>query len=163
VTTDSRSAARARLEGILADSAQQADRLRSVLKSERAALEHNDADALDAAAAAKAEPVARLATLDTERAGAGREAGFTAGSAAMDEIIAWCDEGSVLANGWRRLLEIARDCERLNATNGAIIRLRRQHVAARLTMLRGSEFDGDTYAASGIEAPPPGGRALAQA
>lgn len=81
----------------------------------------------------------------------------------MDEVIGWCDEGAVLLNGWHGLLGIARDCDRLNATNGSIIRLRRQQAMARLTLLRGSEFDNDTYGASGVEANSAGGRALAQA
>lgn len=130
---------------------------------ERGALEADDADALDDATAAKAGPVATLTKLDEERAAACRDAGFEAGAGAIDEVIGWCDEASVLVHGWRRLLEIARECERLNAANGAIIRLRRQQVMAGLMILRGSESDRDTYAASGMEAHPPGGRALARA
>lgn len=163
MTTDARTIARTRLERILSDSARQADRLRLALRTERAALEANDADALDAATAAKADPLATLTALEADRAAAVRSAGFDTDAGAMDEIIGWCDEGQVLANGWRGLLGVARDCDRLNATNGAIIRLRRQQAMARLTVLRGSEFDGGTYAAPGIETHSPGGRALAQA
>lgn len=163
MTDDPRNLARARLERILADSVQQAERLRIAPQAERAALEKGDADALDAATAAKTDPVARLASLDAERAAAARAAGFTTNPAAMDEVIRVCDRDSVLASGWRRLLEGARHCERLNAVNGAIIRLRRQQVLAGLTILRGSDLDRDTYAASGIEAHSSGGRALARA
>ena len=162
MTDDSRNLARARLERILADSVQQAERLRTALEAERAALGKNDADALDAASAAKAEPVSRLAALDAERVAATRDAGFATSPAAMDEVIRDSDD-SMLANGWRRLIEIARDCERLNSVNGAIIRARRRQVIAGLTILRGSKPDRDTYAASGIEAHSPVGRALAQA
>lgn len=163
MTTDARTAARTKLERILSESTQQADRLRSALRTERAALETNDADALDAAIAGKADPLARLAALDAERAAALRSAGFATDAGSMDEVIGWCDEEAVLANGWRGLLGVARDCDRLNATNGSIIRLRRQQAMARLTLLRGSEFDTDTYGASGVEANSAGGRALAQA
>lgn len=163
MTGTAASATRTRLAAILADSLHETERLRTALEAERAALEANDAEALVHATQAKTGPIAKLAALDSDRTTASREAGFEPGAKGMDAMIDWCDEGSVLADGWHRLLDAARECDRHNATNGAIIRLRRQQVMSGLAILRGDEFSGETYAASGIEQGPAAGRALAQA
>lgn len=153
---------RGRLERILDGSLLQAEKLHLALQAELAALTANDADRIAGATAAKAEPVARLAALETERATVSREAGFDASPAGMDALFDICDENSLLANLWRRLIALASTCDQGNATNGAIIRLRRQQVLAGLAILRGGEMAAETYVPTGVESRPPGGRALAQ-
>lgn len=163
MTGTSAPAIRSKLATILAESVREAERLCSALKTERAALEANDPDALGRATEAKAGPVSALTALDTDRLAVSREAGFGPGPQVMDAVIEWCDEGSVLADDWRRLLDIARECDRQNATNGTIVRLRRRQVMAGLAILRGGDFSAETYAPSGLEENSAGRRALAQA
>lgn len=163
MTEPSRSATRSRLARIVADSRRHAEALLAALENERSALAANDAEALGSAVTAKHGPVSKLAALEQERADASRDAGFEPGPVGMDAVIGWCDEESLLADGWSRFIEIARDCERLNTTNGAVIRLRRQQVMTGLAILRGGEYGTETYAASGVEAGTPGRRALAEA
>ena len=153
---------RRRLEHILDESLQQAEKLNHALQAELAALTANDAERIAGATAAKAEPVARLAALETERASVSREAGFDASPAGMAAFIDSCDEHSLLANLWQRLLVLAGTCDQRNATNGAIIRVRRQQVLAGLAILRSGEMAAETYVPTGVESRPPGGRALAQ-
>lgn len=163
MTTASPSATRSAIGRIVGESRRAAEALESALQDERAALEANDADALGTATSAKHEPVSRLAALERERATVARAAGFDPGPGAMDALLGWCDLEAALADEWRRFLDVARHCERLNTTNGAIIRLRRQQVMAGLAILRGGDVSPETYAASGVEAGSLGGRALAQA
>lgn len=162
MTTPSSADLRKRLERILGDSLQQAENLDNALQAERAALSANDAGCLAEATAAKGEPIARLAVLESERATVSREAGFDASPAGMDALFESCDENSLLTSLWHRLIALASTCEQRNATNGAIIRLRRQQVRAGLAILRGGEIAAETYVPAGVEMRPPGGRALAQ-
>lgn len=162
MTSLSRRDAREKLERIVNDSLEQAEKLQSALRDERMALGANDAAALAVAAEAKVDPVHELSVLEDRRSAASRQAGFDEEPTAMHAVIDWCDDAGALSHGWNRLIELARDCEQRNSTNGAIVRARRQQIMAGLAILAGSEFGPDTYQPSGIEDNPRGGRALAQ-
>lgn len=147
---------RARIVDILGTSVLHAMGLKESLVAENTALERQDVAALDAAVASKGRCVSELQSLDAERTRLCTVAGFEAGAGQMQSLMAWCDEGSVIANAWDQLMGIAAECNALNMTNGAIIRVREQQVRSGLSLLRGQAPESDTYghpdrAGSGFE------------
>ena len=136
---------RSRIVDVLGTSVLRAMGLRESLVEEKSALEAQDMDALDIAIASKSRCVSELADLDGKRSHLCAAAGFDAGPEQMQNVIAWCDEGSVIANAWDNLMTIAADCNALNMTNGAIIRLREQQIRSSLSLLRGQAPENDTY------------------
>ncbi len=136
---------RKQLADVIGTSVLQAMGLRESLVEEKSALERQDVDALDAAVSAKVRCVNDLAALDRKRSGICARAGFDAGPEQMQAVMTWCDEGSVIANAWDELMAIAADCNALNMTNGAIIRVREQHIRSSLSILRGQAPANDTY------------------
>jgi flagella synthesis protein FlgN len=130
---------------VLGTSVLRAMGLKESLVEEKSALEAQDMDALDNAIASKSRCVSELATLDGKRADLCTLAGFSSGPEQMQSVIEWCDEGFVIANAWDNLMTIAADCNALNMTNGAIIRLREQQIRSSLSLLRGQTPAADTY------------------
>ena len=119
--------------------------LKESLSEEKSALESQDLRALDNAVTTKSHCVNELAALDSKRAGLCTRAGFEAGPDQMQAVMQCCDEESVIANAWAELMAVAADCSALNMTNGAIIRLRDQHIRSSLSILRGQAPANDTY------------------
>ncbi len=147
---------RKQLADVIGTSVLHAMGLRESLVDEKSALECQDLAALDTAVEAKSRCVNELAALDSKRSGLCARAGFEAGPEQMQAVMAWCDQGSVIANAWDELLAIATDCNALNMTNGAIIRVREQQIRSSLSVLRGQAPANDTYghpsnASSGFE------------
>lgn len=136
---------RARIVDVLGTSVLHAMGLKESLIAEKSALEQQDPAALDAAVQTKSQCVNELQSLDAERTGLCAAAGFEAGAGQMESLIAWCDEGAVIANAWDHLMSIAADCNAMNMTNGAIIRVREQQVRSGISLLRGQNPDSDTY------------------
>ncbi len=136
---------RARIVDILGTSVLHAMGLKESLVAEKTALEHQDVAALELAIQGKSRCVSELQTLESERTGICAAAGFEAGTEQMQSLIAWCDEGSAIAGAWDQLMTIAAECNALNMTNGAIIRLREQHIHSSLSLLRGQAPETDTY------------------
>lgn len=143
------SEARQRIVEVLGESVYHALGLREVLDDERHALEHEDTDALERAIDGKSRCIDRLQALEEDRASLCEAAGFAAGPEQMQEMTAWCDEKSVVADGWLKLMEVAAECNQLNLTNGVAIRLRQQHTEAGLAVLRGADRDPATYVRTG--------------
>lgn len=148
---------------ILGDCVYRALGLRESLQDERAALETQDTEALHAALTIKGVCVSKLQELDTERKTICEASGFGANPDQMQEMLAWCDEDNAIAGCWQHLMEIVADCNALNLTNGAIIRLRRQMVDGNLAVLRGTEAIPDTYKREGRDNAANTQRSLAQA
>ena len=147
---------RKRLADVIGTSVLHAMGLRESLVEEKSALERQDLSALDSVVEAKSRCVKDLAALDSKRSGLCAQAGFESGPEQMQAVLAWCDEGSVIANAWDELMAIAADCNALNMTNGAIIRVREQQIRSTLYVLRGHAPANDTYghprkASSGFE------------
>ena len=136
---------RKQLADVVGTSVLHAMGLRESLVDEKSALESQDLAALDSAVEAKSRCVNDLAALDSKRSGLCTRAGFEAGPEQMQAVMAWCDEGSVIANAWDELMAIAADCNALNMTNGAIIRVREQQIRSSLSVLRGQAPANDTY------------------
>ncbi len=143
------SEARERIVNVLGESVFHALGLKEVLEDERNALELQDTDALERAVDCKGRCIDKLQALEHDRASLCEASGFAAGPEQMQEMTAWCDENSVVADGWAHLMDVAAECNQLNLANGAVIRLRQQHTEAGLAVLRGSEQDPATYARTG--------------
>lgn len=154
--------ARTRLSEIIGECVYQALGLKESLQLERAALENQDTDALHDAVSTKSTIVRSLSLLETERLKLCEDAGFGTGANQMDQMADWCDERSVVRNGWSHLMEIVSECNALNLTNGAIIRARQEMVESNLGVLRGAQPQPDTYHREGRDNAAMNQRSLAQ-
>lgn len=154
---------RRRLAAIIDGSLGAVRNLKAALESERCALAGQDMDELQAALEAKSHCVARLQDLEQERREICLETGFEAGAEWMPDLIAWCDEGAVIAAGWRDLMAMAGDCQAINDTNGAIILGRKQQIENTLAVVRGGSPAEDGYDFRGRENRDVPARSIAQA
>jgi flagellar biosynthesis/type III secretory pathway chaperone len=154
---------RERLEKILGESIHCALGLKDILCQERNALREQDTALLGHSASLKETCIDRLASLESARGAVSRDAGFSTDLGDMPALTEWCDADSIIANCWQHFTQIARECDALNSTNGAIIRVRRQQILAGLALLSGSDGTEDTYKVSGAGTTGFGGRELAEA
>ena len=155
--------AREQLVELIGKSVFQALSLKESLESERLALEAGDTESLFAALDIKGRCVDELQSLEQQRRACCAQLGFEQGPAQMQQIIDWCDQEFVIANGWQHLIDIASECNALNLTNGAIIRGRKSQVESGLAVLRGNATDSATYDRHGPMAPDLPPRSLAEA
>jgi flagellar biosynthesis/type III secretory pathway chaperone len=126
--------------------------LKAALLDEREALAQRDAERLQEAAGRKDQLARQLLVVDSHKSEI-RALAEQAG-----------DSGKTGFRGrWQQLQDMVRDCERLNRTNGTIIRARRQQVMDGLSVLRGRDHDEDTYTLSGTTASTIGRRTLTEA
>lgn len=151
MTRPSPSEARERMSAVLGQSVYHALGLKELLAEERNALELKDADALEQTVESKGRCIDKLQALEKDRAALCEASGFPSGPEQMQAMTDWCDENSVVANGWSQLMDVAAECSQLNLANGAVIRLRQQHTEAGLAVLRGTDQDPATYARTGSE------------
>jgi flagellar biosynthesis protein FlgN len=126
--------------------------LKAALLDERDALAQRDAKRLADAVTSKEQLTRKLLVVERHKAELGR---LTAQAPASP--------ASAVRGRALELREIARECEQLNQTNGTIIRSRRQHVIDGLSVLRGRDYDEDTYTLSGATATSIGRRSLTEA
>ena len=155
--------ARQRILEIIGSSVYQALGLKESLEDERHALAAQDIDALNAAIENKSRCVAKLQTLEQERRRLCSQSGYGESTEHMRQMMAWCDDNSVVANGWEQLMAIASDCSSLNMTNGAIIRVRRDQIESSLSVLRGGTPGTDIYGRDGTGSSGVSQRSLAEA
>lgn len=148
---------------VLGECVYQALGLRESLQDERHALEKQDNEALDSALTIKGVCVQRLRELDKRRTDICAACGFAAGPEQMERMLGWCDADSGIADHWRHLMDIVADCNTLNLTNGAIIRLRAQMIETNLAVLRGTQTVPDTYRREGASSAAMTQRTLGQA
>ena len=141
--------ARKELVELIGSSVYHALGLKESLEDEYRALEIQDMDALQEALNNKARCVEQLQLLEEQRRACCSSAGFGADAEQMDRMTAWCDENSVVANGWQHLLDIAGRCASLNTTNGAIIHARKLQIETSLAVVRGGSPDPAVYARNG--------------
>lgn len=153
---------RDRLRKVLADSVTCARSLKDILISEQHALQLQDTQALGENSAQKEACIKKLASLEIARSEISSDAGFAGGLDDMPPLTRWCDASDVIAGDWQQFMHIARECDALNATNGAIIRVRRQQILAGLSLLCGSDVNAETYGISGSGTTGFGGRELAE-
>lgn len=154
---------RDRIIKVLTESVDCALGLKETLVDERDALERRDTISLHTAAASKAGLIRKLANLNETRGEISKQAGFSRGTETMEDLAAWCDDDSLVSNCWQHFREIARECDLLNKTNGAIILLRRQQILDGLSLLRGNQNSTSTYTPTGAAANSVAGRELTEA
>lgn len=136
--------------------------LKAALIDERDALERRDTARMADAANGKERLVVELARLEESRTRIIGIAGFDGAADAMRALADSCDSPD-LASSWERYRGVARDCDTLNRTNGAIIQLRRRQIIDGLTLLRGEPPAAGTYSETGTADTGAGGRALTEA
>jgi flagellar biosynthesis/type III secretory pathway chaperone len=136
------------LKEILSDGLGYVGDLKATLIEERGALENRDMSLLEATAQSKQTLAKNLAMFDFFRADI--------------EGFAKKHNGAIL-DAWNEFQSIARDCDSLNKTNGAIIRARRDQISTGLSLLQGRDTQSDTYTPSGSAAPSTGRRSLTEA
>ncbi len=161
--TLSTESARAQVVEILGCSIFHAKGLRDSLDNEKDALATQDMDALMSAIEDKGTQVRELQLLDVKRSELCRESGFSDGPEQMDRFTEWCDRDAEVARSWSQLLELADECNTLNMSNGAVIRVRRQQVEDGLSIIRGQEPGAPTYGRNGVNRDGLGQRAIAEA
>lgn len=138
----------AELKDILSDGLEYITSLKAVLVEERGALENRDTVLLETTSKSKETLAKNLAMFDFFRADI--------------ESLATSDDRSIF-DAWHNFQSIARDCDALNRTNGAIIRARHDQVLTGLSVLQGRERDSDTYSSSGSTVGSAGRRSLTEA
>jgi flagellar biosynthesis/type III secretory pathway chaperone len=136
------------LEEILSDGLGYVGDLKSALIEERNALENRDTTILETTAKSKQTLAKNLAMFDFFRADI--------------ESLAKERNGSIL-DDWNKFQTIARDCDAMNKTNGAIIRARYDQLATGLSLLQGRDTNANTYTPSGSTVAATGRRSLTEA
>jgi flagellar biosynthesis/type III secretory pathway chaperone len=155
--------ARGRAAVILDKAVFHARHLRECLQDEQIALAEQDLDALMNAIEEKGLCVRELQKTDTQRSALCLAAGFADCAEQMRDFTEWCDEEAVLARSWDELLTVASECNSLNLSNGAVIRIRKQHIEEGISVLRGTDPASPIYNRSGGNRDGLGNRAIAEA
>lgn len=124
--------------------------LERCLEEERQALEQQHADAIAAASGAKHGCVQALEQVEQRRQHLCKEAGHPAQPADMPAFLSWCGAPARARDEWQRILETVARAARLNAANGAVIHLRREQLAAALSIVSGARGESaGTYGPAG--------------
>jgi flagella synthesis protein FlgN len=139
---------RTELKEILIDGIGYVIELEMTLVAERSALESRDMTLLESTAKSKDTLAKNLAMFDFFRADI--------------ESLAEQGDGSI-RESWHQFQSIARDCDSLNRTNGAIIRARHEQISTGLSLLQGRARNSDTYTPSGSTVASSGRRSLTEA
>lgn len=136
---------------ILDNSLSIATSLEDLLHDERSALESQNSSELMGIITNKEQYVRGLATLESERQALCKTCGFESNASGMQDVLNWCDGSSVVTPVWNSLLQTAKQCEALNNCNGAIGRIRYEHVMSALAVLNGSSSNPAIYGPKGKE------------
>lgn len=139
---------KAELAAILSDGFGYLTELKAVLIEERGALEDRDTGLIESTAKSKETLAKNLAMFDFYRA-------------EIESLAA--ENDSAIADSWNEFQSVARDCDRLNRTNGAIIRARHDQVTTGLSLLQGRERNTDTYTSKGTTRASAGRRSITEA
>ncbi len=150
------------LKWILDRSLECASRLEGLLHDERSALELQDTEQLRAITTSKEQCVRCLESLESERLTLCATVGYDASKTGMKEMLNWCDRSFAVTPAWEGLLQRARQCEALNQTNGAISRIRYEHVMSALAVLKGDSSSASLYGPEGQQSDRFERRALAR-
>jgi len=142
---------RLELQRILDQSLECTSKLEDLLHDERSALELQDTESLRVVTTSKNLCVRCLESLEAERQTLCAAAGYDGSEAGMKEMLSWCDSSITITPVWQQLLQSARECEALNRTNGAIGRIRYEHVISALALLSGDSNGTAFYSPEGQE------------
>ncbi|MFI4867179.1 MAG: flagella synthesis protein FlgN [Steroidobacteraceae bacterium] len=129
---------RQHLSRILDEESRLLTELEGLLQDETAILGRDDVEAIARIGSTRQRCIDALTRLDGERADTCRMLSFGQGRGALTKLYGWCDPGGALDAAWLANLKIARRCQRLNDTNGAIVTARLSRVQQLLMVVRGT-------------------------
>jgi flagellar biosynthesis/type III secretory pathway chaperone len=129
---------RQHLSRILDEEARLLSELEALLRDETEILKSDDVDAIARIGSTRQRCIDALTRLDSERADNCRMLSFGEGRGALGRLYGWCDAGGTLEARWRANLKIARRCQQLNDTNGAIVTAKLSRVQQLLMVIRGT-------------------------
>jgi flagellar biosynthesis/type III secretory pathway chaperone len=112
--------------------------LQALLHDEAAILNRNDADGIRHIGSTRQRCVDALTRLDVERADTCRMLSFGQGGGALNRLYQWCDASGALNSKWLANLTVARQCQQLNDTNGAVVTAKLSRVQQLLMVIRGT-------------------------
>ncbi len=127
------------LQRILAEESRLLGELLALLHDEAAILASNDIDGITRIGSTRQRCIDALTALDAERTAACRMLSFGQGAGALTRLFQWCDAGGALNARWRSNLVIARQCQQLNNTNGAVVTAKLSRVQQLLMAIRGTQ------------------------
>ncbi|HEX2790939.1 MAG TPA: flagellar protein FlgN [Steroidobacteraceae bacterium] len=133
-----RAEVRAHLSRILDEESQLLGELETLLRDESAILKSDDVEAIARIGSTRQHCIDALTRLDAERADSCRMLSFGQGRGAVSKLYSWCDPGGALESHWLANLAIARRCQQLNDTNGAVVTARLSRVQQLLMVIRGT-------------------------
>jgi flagellar biosynthesis/type III secretory pathway chaperone len=112
--------------------------LEALLQDETAILSGQDVEAIAQIGSTRQRCIDALTRLDGERTDTCRMLSFGQGRGALSKLYGWCDPSGALESTWLANLKIARRCQRLNDTNGAVVTARLSRVQQLLMVVRGT-------------------------
>lgn len=139
--------------------------LRDVLVAEQAALLVSDVELVAQLAQKKANLVEQLGIYASERATNLERLGFDHSAHGVNDWIG-AHKGSGVADLrmiWQELLDVARDTQRMNESNGHLVQARMQHNQGALDALHGAARRLSLYGPDGRTDYSPGNRNLGRA
>lgn len=125
-----------------------------LLQLEQVALSTGKIEDLPAFVDKKAELVARLNALATQRNQSLAEQGFAADRAGVESWCAKYPQEKGVVKAWRRILSLANEARELNRLNGELIQIRMQYNAKALEALQGGKNSFDLYGPDGQSTAP---------
>jgi flagellar biosynthesis/type III secretory pathway chaperone len=126
------------LQRILGEESRLLTELHALLHDEAAVLSRNDIEGITRIGSTRQRCIDTLTALDAERAATCRMLSFGQGAGALTRLHQWCDPGGALEAAWRANLSIARQCQQLNNTNGAVVTAKLSRVQQLLMAIRGT-------------------------
>jgi flagellar biosynthesis/type III secretory pathway chaperone len=120
----------------------------TLLQEETGILRRDDVEAIAQIGSRRQRHIDALTRLDGERSDNCRMLSFGQGRGAMSKLYAWCDASGELNTRWLANLQIARRCQKLNDTNGAIVTAKLSRVQQLLRVIRGTP-SAPVYSARG--------------
>jgi flagellar biosynthesis/type III secretory pathway chaperone len=126
------------LQRILTEESRLLGELLSLLRDEAAILSSNDIGGITRIGSTRQRCIDALTALDAERAAACRMLSFGQGAGALSRMLQWCDADGALDARWQANLAVARQCQQLNNTNGAVVTAKLSRVQQLLMAIRGT-------------------------
>ena len=123
--------------------------LRNLLEAERRALESPAGDELLSVATSKTQCVGEMQVLESRRLDICKRNGAATDDHGMHALFHAVGDCAGMDVTWREILEIARICRDLNNVNGAISRVRQEHMMTALATLSGHEHQPALYGPAG--------------
>jgi flagellar biosynthesis protein FlgN len=126
------------LSRILDEESRLLGELQALLHDEAVILSSNDIEGITRIGSTRQRCVDALTRLDVERADCCRLLSFGEGGGALVKLHQWCDAGGALNLKWQANLTVARRCQQLNDTNGAVVTAKLSRVQQLLMAIRGT-------------------------